>query len=321
MRTIPFYLVNSFTYEAFAGNPAGVFLDCDDLSEEMMRRLAGEINLESAFVMRPTSDDYAYRMRYFTGVMEVPFCGHDTVAAVVALTESKRLEQNTSLTVETAAGKIGIRTRTIAGLHGFTGTNVTLVQGAPVFGEPLGDALVAEVAAALGCPTGAITATRLPVRSVSTGTPFLFVPVSDRHYVDAAPGDLAAIADLSRRTGTLGVYVFALGRSADGNQVWSRNFAPLAGLNEDPVTGSAAGALGAYLWRAGRRSIPVRIEQGCGGGRGGWAVVSVYEGESGAERTIERIEVSGGATILASGAFLLQEPDDLTVMPRLRIVW
>lgn len=296
-RTIPFFLVNSFTTEPFAGNPAGVFFDCDDLSADTMRRLAGEIGLESAFVMTPTVADCLFQMRYFTAVTEIPYCGHATLAAATALVHSFRIHSEADFGIQTPAGRIGLLCTTTDR----DSLKITMTQRPPVFGDPLAAATIGEVAAALGCSAGVITTTGLPVRTVSTGSPFLFVPVADEAYVDGAPADLAALANLSRRTDSHGVYVFTV----TGDTVYSRNFCPLAGLNEDPVTGSASGALGGYLWAANRLPASRRfaIRQGYGGGRGGEVDVAVQASGD----AVTAVLVTGTATVLASGAFALPE--------------
>jgi PhzF family phenazine biosynthesis protein len=305
MRTIPFYVVDSFTTEPFQGNPAGVFLDAAGLSADEMRRLAGEVHLESAFVLPVAEGDgdggHDFRLRYFTGVTEVPLCGHATLAAVTVLAQTGRVAADASLGFLTNVGTIGAECA--AGDDGRL--TVTQIQRAPEFGGPLAPG---AVAAALGLRPEAIAETGLPVRVVSTGTSWLYAPVGSREAVDASPASFEAIADLSRQTGTYGVYAFAVEAEQPGEggavRVWSRCFAPIAGLNEDPVTGSASGALGAYLWAAGvlpKTGGVVETRQGFAGGRGGKVRIEVTA-DAGA---VTRVAVTGTATVLAEGAFTL----------------
>lgn len=292
-RRVPFFVLDAFTDTPFAGNPAGVFLDDQArLSDGAMRSLAAELSLESAFVL-PARDASAadLRLRYFTSVMEVPLCGHATVAAITALAHAKKVTKNGTVRAETNVGVLRVEVEQ----QSDGGVNVTLFQNPPTFGTVLAASAQLLVADALGCAVQEIAATNLPVQAVSTGSPWLLVPVAGRAVVDQAPGDLAAIAALSRRHETLGVYVFAI----EENATWGRCFAPLAGLNEDPVTGSAAGALGAYL--AHHSVLPgaqgtFTARQGYAGGRGGNVRVSV--GEAG-------VSVTGAATLVAEGTFTL----------------
>ncbi len=301
-RKVPFFVLDAFTDTPFAGNPAGVFFDDDAcLSDDEMRRLAGEVSLESAFVL-PATDGADLRLRYFTGTTEVPLCGHATVAALTALAHAGRvLSGDVTLRVATPVGVLtAALARTATG-----GADVTLFQNPPVFGPVLTEPQVAEIARALGCAPGDVQATGLPVQRASTGTPWLFAPVASHAAVDNAPGNLAAILRLSREHETFGVYVFTVEKDAETGgalTTWGRCFAPMAGLNEDPVTGSASGALGAYLRTHGRLT-PIEdglarfvARQGFAGGRGG--VVQIAVGPA-------TIAVTGSAVLVAEGTFRL----------------
>lgn len=99
------YQIDSFTREKFKGNPAGVVLNADGLSEENMQCIARELNnSETAFIFSPTDSDSDYTIRYFTPSIEVPSCGHATIAALYA----KALEDNLESCVLRINTKIGI---------------------------------------------------------------------------------------------------------------------------------------------------------------------------------------------------------------------
>jgi PhzF family phenazine biosynthesis protein len=75
------FQVDSFT-GPFAGNPAGVVLGAEELSDSQMQAIARELNnSETAFVMEADADDHEVRIRFFTPTVEVPSCGHATIAA------------------------------------------------------------------------------------------------------------------------------------------------------------------------------------------------------------------------------------------------
>lgn len=310
MRTIPFFVLDAFSDTPFGGNPAGVFFDdANALAAGEMRRLAGEVSLESAFVS-PAEGEADLRLRYFTGATEVPLCGHATVAALTALCHAGRVPAGGSVRVATPVGVL--RVDLAAGSDG--GVDVTLFQNPPVFGPVLDAAEIVTVAAALGCAPGTLCPAGLPVQRVSTGTPWLLAPVKTRAVVDDAPADFAAVAALSRQHETFGVYVFTPPEQDDKTGIlstWGRCFAPIAGLNEDPVTGSASGALGGYL--AAHRRLPgpdgdglarFVAQQGFAGGRGGTVRVAV--GRAAANATsVDTVAVSGSAVLVAEGAFRL----------------
>lgn len=92
MITIDLHQTDAFTDQLFGGNPAGVVTNADGLTDEAMANIAREMNLsETAFVMKPTSDNAEIKLRYFTcGGAELDFCGHATIAAVYELA---RLQQ------------------------------------------------------------------------------------------------------------------------------------------------------------------------------------------------------------------------------------
>jgi trans-2,3-dihydro-3-hydroxyanthranilate isomerase len=310
LRTVPFFVFDSFTDTPYQGNPAGVFFDPDGtLTEEQMRRMTGEVSLESAFVA-PGEGDARFRLRYFTGVTEVPFCGHATVAAATALAQSGKLPEGVPTAIDFATPVGTIRVVLSAGLAP-EAPHVVLMQNPPTFRSPLGVPELADIAAAVGCSQSSIAFTGLPVQWVSTGTPWLLVPVGSRRDVDDAPADQNAVLELSQRYETFGLYVFTVERqSADSVLVWSRCFAPVAGLPEDPVTGSASGALGAYLVTHGvvpaqADTAPAEIiaEQGFAGGRGGTACIAVFSRENGLLPTVR-----GTAVRIARGEIVVPPP-------------
>lgn len=82
MKTYNIYQVDSFTKNRFCGNPAGVVLNANGLSEEQMQQIARELNnSETAFILSPNSSHYDIEVRFFTPTKEVPICGHATIAA------------------------------------------------------------------------------------------------------------------------------------------------------------------------------------------------------------------------------------------------
>ena len=307
MPIIPFFIANSFTLARFDGNPAGVFLDeTGELTHEQMKKLAGEIHLESAFVSPPETPDADFRFRYFTGLTEVPLCGHATVAAFAALTQSGRIVWEMAETMRPFRLQIGVGILRVEVLRGGKGEaeQITLFQAAPTFGVPLPGEQAVRLWRAVGA-AGSDAPENLPVQAVSTGTPWLFVPVKTRALVDNAPADLAAIEQISHQTQTWGVFVFAVEKGLAGLTTWGRCFAPRAGLSEDPVTGSASGALGAYLAQHG--VLPVAPKeakrftglQGFAGGRGGIVQITVTRsagGDLGAS-------ITGEALVLGEGIF------------------
>ena len=201
-------IVDAFTTEPTTGNPAGVVPEADR------------------------------RLRYFTPETEVDLCGHATVAAFASLYERAVVAAGT-YTVETGVGVLDVEITE-------DGT-VWLTQSEPEISPA--DVSLASVADALGLDVAALSevGADLPISRASTGFPFLVVPVSYFEQLSAVEPDLAAIEALCTETDTQGLYAFTFDALDAESTLHGRAFAPLAGIDEDPVTGTASGACGAYL--------------------------------------------------------------------------
>ncbi|XAH23115.1 PhzF family isomerase [Xylophilus sp. GW821-FHT01B05] len=235
--------VDAFTRTPYRGNPAGVVLNADGMSDAEMQDLARELkHSETAFVWRADAPDHDLRIRYFTPTTEVPLCGHATIAAHFARATALQLDE---LTLRQKTGA-GIQTiligRSATGAH-----RIVMHQGAPVFEAPLEGALRERIVAALGLAPNDVVGT-LPVQVVSTGHSKLTIPLMPEVDLDALRPDMPALSQLSREIGCNGYFVFQ--QPAGENAVTDgRMFAPAIGILEDPVTGNANGPLGAYLVR------------------------------------------------------------------------
>jgi trans-2,3-dihydro-3-hydroxyanthranilate isomerase len=248
VKEVRFIQVDVFTASPFGGNPLAVFPDAEGLTTEEMQRLAREMNLsETTFVLPAEAPEADFKVRIFTPAAELPFAGHPVVGThwVLAYLGRVALEEPvTRVRFELGVGVLP------ADLHVVDGEveRVVMTQDRPVFRAVLGD--VADLAAGLGLPAEAITATGLPVQVVSTGIPQMMVPVRSLADVEDLAADelnVAALNRACRAVGTECVMVFTTETERSESTVHVRMFAPLLGVPEDPATGSANGALGAYL--------------------------------------------------------------------------
>jgi len=294
MTTVPFYIADSFTQTRYAGNPAGVVFPDAPLSEAQMRTVAGELHLESAFVTPSTDPEADYQVAYYTGAQRIPLCGHDTIALATALAQTGRLTAPATIRLATDVGILAVSI-------GEDGT-VVMSQALPQYGESL-DAR--DAAEALGIPLTEIEATRLPVQVVSTGTPFLLVPVARRATLAALAPDmtgLIAYGDVLEAA-IAGFYVWTADTESPDAQVHARCFCPAAGLPEDPCTGTASAAVGAYLARHGQLTpdadgvLSFRTEQGYAMGRPGNVGVRLETDG----RQVTRVQISGRAVLVGEG--------------------
>lgn len=241
--------IDSFTRTPLRGNPAGVVLDADGLSEVQMQDIARELkHSETAFVLRPCGPDHDVHIRFFSPTVEVPVCAHATVAAHFALAHTAGAGASDGWIVQkTGAGMQ--RVRVVRESAGSTddGMRVEIDQGAPQFGAILDGGWRQRVSRALGLPgAGDGLAAGRPLQVVSTGHSKVIVPLPDGFALARLAPDLDALAAMSAELACNGWFPFVLEgeRATEG-----RMFAPAIGIPEDPVTGNANGPLGAYLVR------------------------------------------------------------------------
>ncbi len=298
-----FVQVDVFTDRAFGGNPLAVFPDAQGLTSEQMQRLALEMNLsETTFVLPPQVPGADFKVRIFTPAAEVPFAGHPVVGTHWVLAHLGRVplqEPVTQVRFELGVGVLP------ADLHVEAShvSRVVMTQARPTFHAVLAD--VGDLAAGLSLPPEAITDTGRPVQVVSTGLPQMMVPIRSLEEVQHLAASRLNVAALNRAcemTGTDCVLVFSLQTERSEAMVHTRMFAPRLGVPEDPATGSANGALGAYLVR--HRVVPVTeptvyivSEQGLELGRPSTLYVEVDR----AHGEISAVRVGGQVVAVAEG--------------------
>jgi trans-2,3-dihydro-3-hydroxyanthranilate isomerase len=230
-----FFQVDVFTDRVFGGNPLAVFPEPGRLDETAHLQIAREMNLsETTFVYPSKSSEADFRVRIFTPGKEIPFAGHPTLGTAHVLWETERISSaKQSMVLEMDVGLIKVSKRQ---------TNLYMDQPLPTFEDVV--KAKDQVAAALSIDPTQIHS-RFPIQVVSTGFPALFVPLMDLDALRRVKLNLTALRE------TLGsvdmIYVFTRETLEPGSTVHSRAFAPFIGIPEDPATGSAGGALGAYL--------------------------------------------------------------------------
>jgi trans-2,3-dihydro-3-hydroxyanthranilate isomerase len=203
----------------------------------------------------------------------VALCGHATAAAFGALALAGRCGGGP---VEAVAPGGRIRGR-VASEGGPAGVRIELDM--PVARRAGPPPARHAVAAALGAPEACLASGSLPLAVEDVGIPILLVPLAGEGELVRLCPDPAAIRALAG--GLVVVYAFAVQATAEGLRVRARSFAPAVAIDEDPATGTAAAALGAYLAREGllgegRTPVTIRILQGVEMGRPSALDVSVH---------------------------------------------
>ena len=215
--SLPIFVVDSFTSEAFRGNPAAVVLGHGE--DAWMQRVAAEMcHSETAFV-RPAGT--GFDLRWFSPEVEVDLCGHATLASAHVLFETGRLAPGTTARFNTRSGELRAEH---AGADGITlDFPVAVPEPAPA---------APELFAALGLEPGEL---------LRTDGDFFMCVVDSAATVRALAPDFTRLRAVDN---VRGVYVTAAGDA--GYDIVSRCFAPRIGIDEDPVTGSMYCVLVAY---------------------------------------------------------------------------
>lgn len=246
MTEVAFSQVDVFTATPLRGNPVAVILDGSGLDGAQMQHIARWTNLsETTFVLPATCVDASYRLRIFTPASELPFAGHPSVGTAHALLEAGLVRPGGAggLIQECAAGLLPLR---VEGEGSGRRIHVRAPQARAIPAQPAWPALVDEAVA--GVRRGA-----LPATLYDNGPRWWLVELADEAAVRQHRPDLAAIAALCRSSDAVGLAVFADADSADaGYGRVLRAYCPADGIPEDPVTGSANAAVGAFLQHSGR---------------------------------------------------------------------
>ncbi|TFG31601.1 PhzF family phenazine biosynthesis protein [Candidatus Thorarchaeota archaeon] len=291
------YHVDAFTDAPFGGNPASVVLGADRLEEEMLHKIAREMNTrETVFVMQ--SKIASFQFRYFTPKSEIGFSGHPTIAAFHALLREGLIEAVKDVTMVTLETKVGLLDIEIV-KNEFTGRHeIQITHRKPIFLETYDPKDYLE---ALGLSLADFHSPN-PIQTVSTGTPHLILPVSTMRALDRIKPNWDQLKELQRNSDYVSLSVFTRETRDPTSDAQVRHFAPALGVYEDPVSGSAAGSLGSYLIRYGfmEPTQPVTsivIEQGHYVGRPG----KIYVEVRGTQESIDQVKVSGTGVMIFKG--------------------
>lgn len=248
-RSYRYLTVDVFTDKPFGGNQLAVVLDADGLSADEMQTITREFNYsESTFVLPATTPEAVRRVRIFTPAEEMPFAGHPTVGTTFVLIHEGIValrDAATHIVLEEKIGPVNVR----IDRRGSGSPFIWMRHRSPEWGPVIEDR--AAVARLLG-----LTADDLhddaPAQVVSTGVPFLFVPLRNLDAVKRCRFDIGAVAAAFGSLEPVSVFVCTPEAETAEGTVHSRMFANhTLDIPEDPATGAASGPLGAYLVRYG----------------------------------------------------------------------
>jgi trans-2,3-dihydro-3-hydroxyanthranilate isomerase len=253
-----FYLLDVFAEGYYSGNQLAVFRNAASLSAAEMQHLSREVHFsETAFILSDEPGEGGYEVRVFTPSEEIPFSGHAVLGAAYVLQREVLTEPLSGLEMKLGAGSLAI---SLDYQYGELDT-VWVNHNSPEHGRRFE---AAGVAAALGLSTDDIDE-RWPVEELSTGLPFLMVPLRSLSAVQKAALVPEEYARLLAASTARGLYVFAHETYNPDNDFNVRMFAPDLGIPEDPATGAGAGCLAAYAMKYMRpdsTSLDLMVEQG-----------------------------------------------------------
>lgn len=296
-----YHLLDVFTDRQFGGNQLAVFPDPPrDLPATLMQKIAKELNLsETTFVFPPADSAADFRLRIFTPAAELPMAGHPTVGTAYLLARLGalgRIADAKTIVFQEGIGPIAVTVR--ADENGDP-RHVWMQQPIPQFLDIYQDR--ASIASILSLTVGDLR-DGAPIQVLSSGLPFLFVPLKSLEAVREIRLRLDKWSERLAGTNAQNVFVATTETVRQDSTVHSRMFAPALGISEDPATGSASGPLGAYLLRYGLASSGDMVsEQGFEMGRPSFIHIEVKR--NGDEFT--DVAIGGRCAYIGCGALVI----------------
>ena len=300
MRAIPYVQTSVFVDDRypFGGNQLATYWDAD-LNEailtDVMQSMALEMNFsESTFIEKTTAKDCSFKVRIFTPASEIPFAGHPTLGTSFVLKYKNLIAQSEKSTIlELGVGPIPVEY--------LDSRLIQMEQPKPKFLNTIDD--IGLVAETIGLTQNDVIQD-LPIQPVSTGFPFLIVPLRDLATVKRAVPNPQLISENLKDLVSQEILIFSTEGVHSDSHVHARMFAPGAGVLEDPATGSAVGPLGVYIEHYNvikdhNISEDITIEQGYEINRPSQLIVNVPN------ENMDSVLVSGVTRLTAEGTFYL----------------
>lgn len=289
MKNMPLHIVDVFAETKYSGNQLAVFRNAADLSDAEMQQIAKEMHYsETTFILSDEQKNGGYDVRIFTPEEEIPFAGHPTLGTAYVI--QQRIIQksvptvNLNLKVGQIPVKITYKNNKIK--------NLIMHQKQPEFGHTFDTTALANV---LSLTENQIDET-FPIQTVSTGLPFIIVPLKDLNAVKNAEINRKLYFDLIKNEKAKNILIFSPETLHPENNLHVRVFALYYGVPEDPATGSGNGCLAGYLVKHQyfqRSQIDIRVEQGYQLGRPSLLLLK-------AKKTDKTIAVHVGGKVIAT---------------------
>jgi trans-2,3-dihydro-3-hydroxyanthranilate isomerase len=295
MSRLPFYIVDVFAEKKYAGNQLGVFPNAGGLSGDQMQKLAKEMNYsETTFILSPAPVNGGYNVRIFTPDKEIPFAGHPTLGTAYIIQQEIIGQLVDTVILNLKVGQIPVIFN-----YGENGPDTLWMhQKEPTFGAQIDAGTISDV---LNLQETHLD-DRYPIEEVSTGLPFIVVPLKTLDSLKQIRPEVDKCLKLLENLSAKAILAFCPETYLEQHDLCVRVFAHYYGVPEDPATGSANGCLAGYLAKHryfGESSIDIRVEQGYEIGRPSLLFLK-------AEKNADKIDVLVGGKVIetAKGEFV-----------------
>lgn len=290
-----FYIVDVFAEEKYTGNQLAVFTDAGSLSDKQMQRIAKEMNYsETTFVVSPDVREGGYDVRIFTLEQELPFAGHPTLGTAYVLQQEIINQPAQTIILNLKIGQIPVSLHYSDGLVDW----LWMQQLPPTFHQVFAAETMSQI---LNLEPTEIDS-RFPIQEVSTGIPFIIVPLKTKLALKRIKINKDRYFELISTTQAKSILVFCPETYNSVNDLSVRVFADYMGVPEDPATGSANGCLAGYLVQYsyfGEEPINLRVEQGYEIGRPSLLLLKAQKKDGEVE-----VFVGGKVIMVAKGEFI-----------------
>lgn len=299
MKSVTVYHYDAFCKEPNKGNPAGVVLNGDELTDAEMQEIAFKVGFnETAFSIK--SDVADFRIRFFTPGHEMNLCGHATMATVYALKSKGLLGDKAELTIETNAGILPIKITSSDNSE----IDITMKQSSPQFKEFTGSK--EDLAKSIGLSESDLHSD-LPILYGSTGTWTLLIPIKQLDVFQKMEPNNKKFPNILKEMPKSSVHPFCLETYDTKADMHARHFSsPYSGTIEDAVTGTASGVMGAFYAKYIKNNfidpLNLIVEQGHEIGKDGRVVVQVSR-----KSELYDVQITGNAVFVKNFQVLIKD--------------
>ncbi|UCE19171.1 MAG: PhzF family phenazine biosynthesis protein [Gemmatimonadota bacterium] len=234
-----FFFTDVFSQGKYSGNQLATFTHCASLSDEEMQRIAREINFsETTFILSDEPQDGGYNVRIFTPMAEIDFAGHPTLGTAYIIRKHIMQQPVNRVVLNLKVGQVPVEFP-----EGNGDGTLWMKQAEPTFGKIMD---VEPMAKVLSLKEDDIDV-RWPIEEVSTGLPFIVVPLTSLDALKRVSIRRELYDELIRESWAKIILTFCPEGYSEGQEFGVRVFPICLGISEDPATGSGNGCLAAYL--------------------------------------------------------------------------